>query len=192
MTLIEAVVWVFVFAFTMATLIGTLLYFYRTNRYALQEALAIATTQRIIDNTVRVIRTTSYSQIGAYPIVSIAPNQFVFYASVTPGRALIDRVRFFVIGTTLKEGVIEPTGNPYSYDTNNETITFMVNNIQNIGMGTSTFHYFDSSGNEITNYNLIQNVRYVTMNTYIDMSTSTSPSPLLLTASAALRNLNNQ
>lgn len=191
MTLIEAVVWVCIYAFVMVALLSSLLYFYRTNRYVIQEALAVSTTQRVIDTTIRTIRSATYSQVGAYPIVSIAPNQVMFYVSAVPGSTTIDMVRFFVTGTKLEEGITPPTGTPYTYNTSNESITFMVNYIQNGMMGTSTFHYFDVNGNEITNYASIQSVRYITLNAYIDVSTSTSPNPLLLSSSAALRNVIN-
>ena len=192
LTLIEAVVWVFIFAFIMATLISSLLYFYKTNRYVLQEAIAIASTQRVMDNTIKTIRSAAYSQIGAYPLVAIGPNQMTFYASTVHNSPVIQQVRFFVVGTTLQVGITPPSGNPYTYNIANEKISFVGDYIQNLTVGTSTFHYFDNTGTEILNYaTLLQNVRFVTMNAVVDVSTTTAPLATTLSSSAALRNLIN-
>jgi type II secretory pathway pseudopilin PulG len=189
LTLIESVVWVSVFAFIMATLVTSLLFFYSTNRYVLQEAVAIASTQRVMDSTIRTIRSASYSAVGAYPIVSIGANQITFYASAAANSSIIQQVRFFVIGTQLKVGIIQPTGSPLTYNPANEVITFVGDNIQNITVGTSTFFYYDKTGAQVTDYTHIQDVRFITMNAVVDVSTTTAPLATTLSASAALRNL---
>ncbi|MDB5187934.1 MAG: hypothetical protein JWO50_454 [Candidatus Kaiserbacteria bacterium] len=189
LTLIESVVWVSVFAFIMATMVTSLLFFYSTNRYVLQEAVAIASTQRVMDNTIRTIRSASYSAVGAYPIVSIGGNQITFYASAAANSSIIQQVRFFVTGTQLKVGVIQPTGTPLTYNPANEVITFVGDNIQNITVGTSTFFYYDNTGTQITDFTRIQDVRFVTMKAVVDVSTTTAPLATTLSASAALRNL---
>lgn len=189
LTLIESVVWVGIFTLVMATLISSLLYFYKTNRYVLQEAVAIASTQRVMDATIKTIRAATYSQVGAYPLVSVGANQITFYASTIAGSTIIQRVRFFVTGTTLQVGTVLPTGNPYTYNPSNEIITFVGDYIQNLTVGTSTFKYFDNTGVEITDYSLIQKVRFVTMNAVVDVSTTTAPVATVLSSSAALRNL---
>lgn len=188
MTLIETVVWIAVFTFAMIALTESVLYFYRTNQYAINEAFAVSSAQHAMDVAVRAVRTASYASTGAYPVISIAPNQISFYANVTKGDPFVQQVRFFVQGTSLQEGIIKPSGSPFSY-ANPETITVLSNYVQNLTVGTSTFFYYDQNGNQITDYTQYQNVRFVTINLLVDMSTTSLPTQLALTDSAALRNL---
>ena len=78
MTMIETVVWISVFTFAMLALTTSVMYFYRTNNYAIEQASAVSSAQRGIENMVKTFREASYASNGAYPIVSIAPNDVVF------------------------------------------------------------------------------------------------------------------
>lgn len=188
MTLIEAMVWIAVLISALLALSSALLYFYRTNDFVIKNASVIASAQHAMDATVKAIRTASYSNNGAYPVISIAANQISFYANVNAGDPLTQQVRFFVSGNSLKEGVIEPTGDPSVY-TGTEVVTNLTDYVQNITLATSTFYYYDQSGNLINNYSQFQNVRFVTINLITDVSTSSLPTQLTLRSSAALRNL---
>jgi type II secretory pathway pseudopilin PulG len=189
MTLLEAVIWIAIFTMVMITLTQSLLSFYRTNRYAFQEAEAISSAQKGMNAAVEALRTASYSNNGAYPLVSIAPNQVSFYASVIKGDPLIQEVRLFVQGTALYEGTIEPSGDPLSYASSTEVVTDLSNYVQNLTVGTSTFIYYNENGNPMTSYGNYQDVRLVTINLIVDVSTSSLPTQLTITSSAALRNL---
>ncbi len=188
MTLIEAMVWIVVFVSAMLALTSALLSFYRTNRYAIQEATAIQSAQHGMDTAVRAIRTASYSNVGAYPVISIAPNQMTFYANVLKGDPYIQQVRLYTQGNSFMEGVVEPTGDPAVY-TGTEVLSDLSDYVQNIAANTNTFTYYDQSGAVISDYSKFQNVRFVTVNLVVDASTSSLPTQLTLTSSAALRNL---
>ena len=189
MTLIEAVVWIGIFTSVMVILTQSLLYFYRTNRYTLQEAEAISSAQHGMDVVVRALRTASYSNNGAYPVISIAPNQISFYANVIKNDPLIQQVRFYVQGTSLWEGTIEPSGDPLSYASSSETLTNVSNYVQNLTFATSTFTYYDQNGNQIIDDSQYNNLRFVTVSMIVDVSTTSLPTQLTLMSSAALRNL---
>lgn len=189
MTFIELVVWIAVFMITMIALCQTLLYFYRTNQYTLNEAEAISSAQHAMNIVVAALRTASYSNNGAYPVISIAPNQVAFYANVIPNDPLIQQVRFFVQGTSLYEGVIEPSGDPLSYAASSETISNLSNYVQNLTVGTTTFTYYDQNGNPIANMANYTAMRFVTVNLIVDVSTTSLQTQLDLMSSAALRNL---
>lgn len=187
-TLIETMVWLAVLISAMSALSASLISFYHANSFAIKDANAIASAQRAMETAVRVIRTASYSNIGAYPVVSIAPNQLSFYANVTKGDPYIQQVRFFTQGNSFKEGIIEPAGDPPAY-TGAEIVSNLSDYVQNLTVGTSTFLYYDQNGSPITDYTKFQNVRFVTLNLVVDVSTSSLPTELTLTSSAALRNL---
>ena len=189
MTLIEAVVWIGIFTLTTIALTQSLLYFYRINRYTLQEATAIASAQHGMEQVVKALRTASYSNNGAYPIVSISPSQIIFYANVVKNDPLIQQVRFFVQGNSLLQGLTEPSGNPLIYATSSEIITTLSNYVQNVSLSTTTFTYYDQNGGQINNFANFSDTRYVTVSLIVDVSTTTSPTQLNLVSSAAMRNL---
>jgi hypothetical protein len=189
MTLIETVVWIAIFMGVMITLTQSLLYFYRANRYSFQEATAISAAQKGMNTVVQALRTASYANNGAYPVVSIAPNQVVFYASVIKGDPLIQQVRFFTQGTALYEGTIEPSGDPLTYASSSEVIKNLSNFIQNLTLATSTFIYYDQNGAPISDYSDYVDMRLVTVSLVVDASTTSLPTQLTVTSSAALRNL---
>lgn len=188
MTLIEALVWIAVLIAALLAITESLLSFYHTNRYAMQEAQAVSSAQHAMDVAVRTIRTASYSQVGAYPVISIDPQQISFYASVVKGSAAIEQVRIFTQGNSLYEGIVQPSGDPISYG-GSETLTDLADNVINASLGTSTFFYYDQSGVPITDYSQFQNVRFVTISLIVDAATTSLPQQLTLTESAALRNL---
>lgn len=188
MTLIEAMVWIAVFLAAMVALTTSLVSFYKANGFAIKDANAIASAQHAMDIAVRAIRTASYANNGAYPVISIASDQIAFYANVTKGSPYTQKVRFFTSGNSLKEGIIEPVGDPPAY-TGTETVTSLSDYVQNLTLATSTFYYYDKNGTRITDYSQFQNVRFVTVNLIVDTSTTSLPTQLTLTSSAALRNL---
>ncbi len=187
MTLIEAMVWIALMTISMLAISSTVLYFYRTNSYSLEQATAVTSAQRGLERIVRVVREAAFSSQGAFPIVSISANDFVFYADVDTD-PLIERVHYYLSGTTLMRGVLDPTGNPPDY-VGAETIEEVADYVRNSAQGISVFQYYDVLGNEITlpaNYTA---VRFVKVTLAVNVNTATLPNQLSLNSSAALRNL---
>ena len=188
MTYVETLVWIAVYTSAMIALVDTILYFYRTSGYAIDQASAVASAQHGIDQMVRTIREASYASNGAYPIVSISPGQIQFYANITPNDPLIQEVRYFVQGTTLIQGVIEPSGDPPAY-TNPETLNTIAPYVRNLAIATTTFSYFDKNGVLISDYTKIGAVRFISANVVVDINPNANPTQLTLRSSTALRNL---
>lgn len=187
LSVLEVVVWIGMFAMAMAAVASSLLYFYRTSSYTLQEAGAVTAAQRGIDTMTRIIRETAYSSNGAYPIVSFAPNDLVFYADVDTDSA-IERVHFYVQGTTLYEGVVDPTGDPPSY-TGAEAVTILAQDVRNLAQSLNAFTYYDQNGTIITDYSNISGLRFVTANIAVDADTNRPPASVTIRSSAAMRNI---
>lgn len=188
MTLIETIVWIAVLTAAMVALGSSLVYFYRTSRYAIEQASAVTSIQHGIDTVVRTLREASYSSNGAYPIISISANQISFYANVNRNDPLIQQIRFFVQGSSLMEGVIEPVGDPPAY-TGTEVVSTLANYVQNLAIATTTFTYFDKNGAQVTDYTKTGAVRFVTATIVADVNVNSMPNQLVLHSSAALRNL---
>lgn len=187
MTLIETIVWIAVLVILFEALGFTLTYFYKTNRYTLEQANAVTSGQRGLEHMMKVIREGAYSSQGAFPVVSIAANDFVFYADVDSD-PLIERVHYYLSGTDLMVGITEPVGNPPDY-TGAETSNKVADHIRNASQGTSLFRYYDELGTEITNYANWAHTRFVKVSLVVNIDETTLPNQLVLTSSAAMRNL---
>ena len=187
LTFIETLVWISIFTFAMLAIVTTLLSFYRTNRYTLEQADAVTSAQRALEESVRTIREGAYSSQGAFPIVSVNTNDFVFYADIDDD-ALIERVHYYLQGTNLMRGILNPTGNPPDY-TGSETASAIAEYVRNTDQGISVFRYYDEIGSEITNYTNWTSVRFVSVNLAVNVNVATLPNQLTLSSSAAIRNL---
>lgn len=185
--MIETVVWIAVFVSAMLAIVSALLYFYHTNSYAIEQATATASAQHGLEQIVRTIREAAYSSQGAFPIVSISENDFVFYADVDDD-SLIERVHYYISGTNLMRGVLKATGNPPDY-TGSETSSVVADYVRNIEQGITTFHYYDELGSEITNYANWTSVRFVQVALAVNVTVGTLPNQFTLNSSAAIRNL---
>ena len=186
-TFIEVLVWISVFTLAMLAIVSTLLSFYQTNRYTLEQAEAVTSAQRALDQTVRTIREGAYSSQGAFPIHSIAANDFIFYADIDSD-PLIERVHYYLSGSNLMRGILEPTGNPPDY-TGTETASVIAQYVRNSTQGISTFRYYGEIGTEIINYANWTSVRFVSMNLAVNVNTAALPNQFTLSSSAAIRNL---
>ncbi len=186
-TMVETLVWIAVFVSAMIAVSSSLLYFYRTNRYAIEQASAISSAQRGLDQVVRMVREAAYSSQGAFPIVSIGANDIMFYADIDTDY-FVERVHYYVQGTNLVRGVVEPTGNPPDY-TGAEVISVVAEHVRNTAQGITTFRYYDALGTEITNYANWTSVRFVTVTLGVNVNVETLPNQLTINSSAAIRNL---
>jgi hypothetical protein len=87
------------------------------------------------------IRTMNYSSLGAYPISAVSTSSLTFFVD-SNGDGKYEQVRYFMSTSTMRKGVITPTGNPLTYNPANEVI---VDVIHNVVTTSSIFSYYDSS-----------------------------------------------
>lgn len=187
-TFIETLIWVAVFTFAMGAIVITLLSFYRANTYTIEQAQAVSEARRGIERAVQEMREISFASNGAYPIVSIEPEQFYFYSDIDSD-PLVERVRFFTEDTYLKQGVTEAAGDPLSYS-GDETVSTISENVRNVEQAVTTFHYYDEEGDEVLDGDVTA-VRFVTIDLVVNVSPDKLPNQLTLRSSATLRNLRN-
>jgi type II secretory pathway pseudopilin PulG len=187
MTFIEVLVWISVFLAAMWAIVGSILSFYRANTYTLEQAQAISSARRGVESSIQTIREAHYSSEGAYPIVAMDVHSLSFYADIDDD-PLVESVRYFVEGTELKKGIVDPTGDPPTY-TAPEVVTTVSYNVRNIEQAVQTFHFYDTAGVEITDLSNITDVRFVRMDVVVNVSPDKLPNELTLRSSATLRNL---
>ena len=187
MTFIEALVWIGVFWMAMWAIVSSILSFYRANTYTLEQAQAVSEARRSIERIVKTIREAQYSSEGAYPIISMGTSSISFYSDIDSD-PLVEKVRYFVEGTDLKQGVVDPSGDPPAY-TLPEVVTIVASYVRNINQQTNTFLYYDASGALISDMTKISDLRFVRVDTVINVNPNKLPNELTLRSSATLRNL---
>lgn len=187
MTFIEVLVWISVFLAAMWAIVGSILSFYRANTYTLEQAQAVSEARRSIETVVKVIREANYSSEGAYPVIAMSTSSLSFYADIDSD-LFVERVRYFVEGNELKQGVIDPVGDPPVY-TAPETITIAAYYIRNISQVVDTFRYYNSAGAQINDMSRVTDLRFVRMDTIVNVSPDKLPNELTLRSSATLRTL---
>jgi hypothetical protein len=175
------------FVVIMSAIMTSILYFYRVSSYTIQEATAVTSAQHGIDAMVRTMREAAYASNGAYPIVSIAANDIVFYSDVDSDSA-IERVHYYLSGTNLYQGILNPSGDPPAYS-GTESVSVISDYVRNTLQSVKVFSYYDTSGVLITDYTKIGSVRFVSVNVGVDVDTNKTPTPIYLRSSAALRNI---
>lgn len=188
LTYIETIVWIAVFTSATIALGTSLVYFYHIAHYSIEQSSAVASVQRAMDTMVRTIREASYASDGAYPIVSLANNEIIFYAHINKQSPYAQKVRFYVQGTSLMQGIVEPSGDPPTY-TAAETVSKIADYVQNGTLATSTFSYYDEAGTLMTDLSRIGEVRFIKANVLVDVNVNDQPLRLTLRSSTALRNL---
>lgn len=136
------------------------------------------------------IRTAAPSSTGAYAIAQAATSSVIFYSNIDSD-SLKERVRYFLSGTTLKKGVIKPSGNPLSYNPANETVRDVVHDIAN---GTTPlFSYYDKNysgtSDPLSDPVSIPAIRLIKATIIVDHYPTRAPGPATFTTQATMRNL---
>jgi type II secretory pathway pseudopilin PulG len=183
----EVVVVVSLLALVGGALSSMIQYFYRTNAYVLQEGTAVQNARQGLTAAMQNLRETSYGDDGSYPIASAATSTITFFANVNGGTT-VQKVRYYVSGTTLYRGVTTSAGNPPTYTGQPESSTTIATYVRNAS-STPIFQYYDSSGNLLSSPVNLVSVAAITTTILIDVDPSRSPAVYTLIGSATLRNL---
>lgn len=91
-----------------------------------------------MSSIVKEIRNAHYGDNGAFLIESANSQSLIFYSDINLD-GTTEKIRYFLDGTTLKKGVIEPQGFPVTYPSNTESVTTVANNVRN---GTLPLFYY--------------------------------------------------
>jgi type II secretory pathway pseudopilin PulG len=191
MTLIEVVV-----TFSIVTVILIVATTFLTDTFSFNRRISdtleiTGDARRALKTMISEIRITSPSSLGAYPLSQTATSSFVFYGNVDDD-AHKERVRYFREGTTLKRGVVNPTGNPLVYDLNTEVVAQIAKNVVN-EKTVPIFSYYDSTysgtGSALSGAFDISTVRLVKIDLVIDSSGTSTATSDIFTSQISMRNL---
>ena len=137
----------------------------------------------------REIRQLRDSDTGAYPLVTVADQELVFYANIDSDAAT-ERVRYMLSGTDLIRGVLEPTGVPLVYDDMNEVTTTVARTIRNGANPVFTYYGGDypDDTTELTGAD-ITDIKYVEFRLVVDADEAVQPVATDVVSQVQLRNL---
>lgn len=186
-TLIETVVVVGILSVVGLGLLTMIAYFYRSNAYVLEQVSALDSAQRGVERSFTALREASYGEDGSYPVASAATSSVVFYSDID-GDTPVEKVRLYISGTTLYQGVTNASGNPPSYSGQPESTYTLATWVKN-ATSTPAFRYFDSAGLELTGTVDLVSVASVRTRLDVDLNPLRAPNILILEESATLRNL---
>ncbi len=145
----------------------------------------------VLKKLIAELRSSSPSNLGAYPIESAGTSSLVFYSNVDSD-SYKERIRYYVSGNFLMRGVIKPTGSPLTYSTVNEKISTVVRDLKN-GTSTPVFDYFNGNYAGTSSPLSIpvtpSVIRLVRVTVIIDADPNKSPRPIIITSQGMLRNL---
>lgn len=187
-TLIEMLVTLMLSTLVLVTVVESVLYLYRANANTIEQAFALTSARRGTERLVRDIREASFSDTGAYPLISMDANELIFYSDIDRDNS-IERVRYFLQGSNLILGQIEATGTPPVYDPNDEVLSVVSEDVRNTEQGVDIFEYYDVEGDAIADYAQIVEVRFITVTLIVNVNPSRMPNEFTLRSSATLRNL---
>jgi prepilin-type N-terminal cleavage/methylation domain-containing protein len=139
-TLIEILI-VLVLMSVLAGALLTLQFILTQNQIVVwQSYVGISEANNNVSALVREARTLRYANNGDYPLQLADDNELIFFSDIDyDGSA--ERIRYFLVGTDLTKGVIEPTAPPISYPTNQEKVKVVSENVRNAG--TPIFEYYN-------------------------------------------------
>ena len=191
-TLVEVLVATFIFAVVVAGAAGFLVYHLKNYSFSFEEYQSINHAQFAMTMMLRELREARSGDNGAWTLEQTDDNTIVFFSDVT-GDSRTDRVRYFLDGTDLKKGVIEPTQVPVSYPTINEQITTIASFVNLAGNPLITYYNgswpSDTVNNPLSNANRILNTRYVSVYLRIDVNPDYAAQPYELTSGVTIRSL---
>lgn len=158
-TFIEMIVVVGIVALLSIVMGDSVLMFFKAEESTSSQSNSITAAQGAFDAIVKNLREADYGADGSYPIVSMATSSLTFFSDSGNGGAA-QRITFKVFRTSLLESIVNPSGTPPAYPVVSSSIT-IADNVQNFSQNKALFHYFDSAGNEITDFSQVTAVTSV-------------------------------
>ena len=125
---------------------------------------------------------------GAYVINQAEASSFIFYSDID-NDGLKEKVRYFLIGTTLQKGVIKPTGSPLSYNPLNETISTLAENLTNVSIFDYYDKFYDGTTAPLSLPVNTSDIRLIKITIIIDKDPNRSPTAMTFSTEVSIRNL---
>lgn len=189
-TLLEMVLVLGIFGVALAMITSYFWMSLRAQNKSVKSIVAQNSARRALTTLAGEVRSTMSADSGSYPIEVAEGQSLTFYTNIDSD-INAEKVRYFLDGTDLKRGVIEPTGQPPTYPSASEQINTIAD--YNANGASNIFTYYDRDY-EGTSSPLPfpvnkSNIRLIRIDLVVDVDSNTPPDPLTVTTEAQLRNL---
>ncbi len=164
----------------------------KAHRFAMEQNEAITHAQKGIQTMVKEIREASISDAGDYPVSAADSQELIFFADIDKDLA-VERVRYYLEGSDLKKGTIEPSGWPVQYSLGDEQIIVLSKYVRN--GSDPIFYYYDgltpspTSTEPLAAPADVDEVRLIRMYLKINFNPMIAPDNFELDSYAQIRNL---
>ncbi len=194
LTLIETVVFLAIFVFTLTALSGFLIYTYRAKEFSMAQALAISSARQGISQIGKEAREAIQSDSGTYLLESCQDFDLIFYSDIDKDDQ-VERVHYFLENEQLKKGTIQPSGQPVAYS-GPEEIKIISNHLKNT-TSSPLFYFYDRtySGQESdlplatpVSGDLLDEVSLIGIEMKVDVNPERAPMVLNIKTKSQLRN----
>lgn len=118
----------------------------------------------------------------------MSTSSITFYSDIDAD-SQVERLHYYMQGTNLIVGVVNPTGDPPIYATTSEATSTVFNYVRDLERGLPLFTLYDATGTPISNFARVTDLRYIKISALVNVDLAKLPNELTLTSSATLRNL---
>jgi len=189
MTLVEVVVAIGLYTVLTLAITTAVTALYRYNAYTIEQANEIDNARRGMTQWNRDVKEMTTAEDGTFPIAVIAEHHLGYYSD-TDQDDNVEYIEYILSTTTLIKYTYNPSGTPATYDlTSPDSTQILSEYVQNINQATSTFFFFDNSGNQLSSTSPLVNVRYIKAQIIVNIDPLRSPGEFMLRSSIAPRNL---
>ncbi len=129
-SLIELLMGMAIFSFLLLGVFGLQQLLMQGEEFGISTAFTIENAQSSLQNLVQELRNARQSDGGAYPLELADDQEIIFYSNADQDNQ-IERIRYFLQGSDLQKGTIDPVGFPVTYPPGNEVVTTIANFVQN-------------------------------------------------------------
>lgn len=160
---------------------------YRANLFGREQDMAIQNARKVNKILVNELREAVQSERGDYILDLTEDNELSFYSDIDKDNS-VEKIRYFLDGTILKRGVINPVGDPLEYLSLNESVTDVAEFLNN--QSEPVFTYYDTNNNLIadptTNKTII---KLIHISLKINVTPAIAPNDYYVEMDSQLRNL---
>ncbi len=189
MTLVEMVVVIGIYTILLLVITNSIFSIYQYNAYAIEQAGEIDNARRGMTQWNRDAKEMNVAEDGTFPVRVIQPHRFGYFSD-TDADSTVEYVEYVLASTTVTKYTYNATGTPLTYNFSTPDSSEVLSRfVQNILQGTSTFFYYDDSGNQLGTSSPLLDVRYIQAQIIVNIDPERSPGEFMLRSSIAPRNL---
>jgi type II secretory pathway pseudopilin PulG len=188
-SLVETIIVIALFTVLSLAITDSISTFYRFNAYTIAQSHQVEQAQKGVELAVRDLREMTYGDDGAFPLAVMEDHQIGFYSDIDRDDS-VEYVEYELSTTTLEKRIYNATGSPPIYDlANPDQVMTLSEYVQNLAQATPTFVYYDAVGNPATPTSTVTDIRYIEVQSIVNIDPIRDPGEYMLRSSAALRNL---